>query len=90
MVMALWEHMAGAEVVHLLSLIAEQASLALVFGLHYLGHENSDLSLFVSTESDPRGNGLRHLKPGVDIGDLILESTVSYYDLISGPDSGKF
>jgi hypothetical protein len=64
--------------------------LALVFGLHYLGHENSALSLFVSTELDPSGHGLSHLKPEVDIGDLIWESRVSFYNMINGPDSGNF
>jgi hypothetical protein len=58
----------------------------LVFRLHYLGHENSALSLFVGTESDPRGHGLSYLKPGVNIGELI---GCSYYDLINGPASGQ-
>jgi hypothetical protein len=61
----------------------------LVFRLHCLGHKNSALSLFVATESDPRGHGLRHLKPGVNIGDMIRVSEGSYYDLINGPDSGQ-
>jgi hypothetical protein len=61
----------------------------LVFGLHYLGHKNSALSLFVGAESDPRGYVLSHLKPGVDIGELIMASGGFYYDLINGPDSGK-
>jgi hypothetical protein len=58
----------------------------LVFGLHYLGHENSALSLFVGTESNPRGHGL---KPGVDIGELIRVSGGSYYNLINGLDGGQ-
>jgi hypothetical protein len=61
----------------------------LVFRLHCLGHKNSALSLFVGTESDPRGHGLSHLKPGVNLGELVGVSGGSYYDLINGPDSGK-
>jgi hypothetical protein len=50
----------------------------LVFGLQFLGHENSALSPFVGTESDLRGHGLSQLKPVVEIGELIWESGVSY------------
>jgi hypothetical protein len=61
----------------------------LVLRLHYLDHKNSALSLFVGAELDPRGRGLGHLKPGVNIGELIGVSRDSYYDLINGPDSGQ-
>jgi hypothetical protein len=61
----------------------------LVFKLHCLGHENSALFLFVDTELDPRGHGLRYLKPGVNIGELVGVSGSSYYNLLNGPDSGK-
>jgi hypothetical protein len=61
----------------------------LVFGVHCLCHENSALSLFAGTELDPRGHGLSHLKPGVNIGELVRVPRASYYDLINGPDIGK-
>jgi hypothetical protein len=61
----------------------------LIFGLHYLGHENSALSLFVGTESVLRGHGLSHLKPGVDIRELVRMSRASYNDVINDPDSGQ-
>jgi hypothetical protein len=63
--------MVGAQVV-LLDPLAEQAWLA--SDLHYLGHENSALSLFVGPESDPRGHDLSYLKPGIDIGELVSVS----------------
>jgi hypothetical protein len=62
---------------------------SLVSRLHYLGHENSVLSVFVGAELDPRGHGLSHLKPGVNIGEQISVSCVSYYGLINGPDCGQ-
>jgi hypothetical protein len=46
----------------------------LVFRFHYLGHKNSALSLFIGIESYQRGHGLSHLKPGVNIGELIVVS----------------
>jgi hypothetical protein len=61
----------------------------LVFRLHCLGHKNSAVSLFVVIESDPRGHGLSHLKPGVDTGELIRVPGASYYDLVNSPDSGQ-
>jgi hypothetical protein len=48
------------------------------------------LSLFIDTESDPSGHGLGHLKPEVNIGELVWESGGSCYDLINGPDRRKF
>jgi hypothetical protein len=53
-----------------------------------VGHENSALSLFVTTELDPRG-GLSHLEPGVNIWKLVRVPRVSYYDLINGFDHGQ-
>jgi hypothetical protein len=86
-VAAHWECTAGAQVTHLLDPLQNRLGQLLVFRLHYLGHKNSALSLFVGTESDPRGHGLSHLKPGVNIGELFGVSGDSYYSLINGPDS---
>jgi hypothetical protein len=61
----------------------------LVFRLHYLGHKNSVLSLFVGAELDPRGHGLSHLKPGVNVEELFGVFRTSYFDLINGSDSGQ-
>jgi hypothetical protein len=44
---------------------------------------------FVGAEFDPRGHDLSHLKPGVDIGEMIRVSRGSFYDLINGPDTGQ-
>jgi hypothetical protein len=74
MVVVCWECTAGAQVFHLLDPLAEQAWSASDPWASLLGHKNSAPSLFVDTESDPREHGLSHLKPEVDIGELILES----------------
>jgi hypothetical protein len=66
-----WEHMAGAQVVHLLDPLAEQAWSAFGLWASLPGLKNSALSLFVGTELGPRGHGLSHLKPGVNIGEPI-------------------
>jgi hypothetical protein len=76
-------------VVHLLDPLAEQAWSASVFRLYCLAHENSAVSLFISAKLDSRGHGLSHLKPGVNIWELVGVLRVSYYDLINGPDSGQ-
>jgi hypothetical protein len=79
----------GAQVVHLLDPLAERLGQLLVFRLHCLGHENSALSLFIGAELDPRGHGLSHLKPGVNVEELVRVSRTSYFDLINGFDSGQ-
>jgi hypothetical protein len=89
MVAALWECTEGAEVIHFLDPLQNRLGQLLVFRLHYLGHQNYALSLFVGTESDPRGHGLSNLKPRVGIGELIRVSRGFYYNLINGPDSGQ-
>jgi hypothetical protein len=39
-VVVCWEGTMGAQVVHILDLLAEQVWSVLIFGLHYLGHKN--------------------------------------------------
>jgi hypothetical protein len=58
MVAVHWECTAGAQVIHFLDPLQNRLGRLLVFRLHYLGHENSALSLFVGVESDPWGHGL--------------------------------
>jgi hypothetical protein len=66
-----WECMAGALAAHLLDPLAEQVWSGLVFRLYCLGHKNSALSLFISAELNPRGHGVSHPEPGVNIWKLV-------------------
>jgi hypothetical protein len=84
-----WECMVGTQVVHLWIPLQNRFGQLMVFRLHCLGHENSALFHFVGPESDPRGHGLSHMKPGVNIWELIRVPRASYYNLINGPDSRK-
>jgi hypothetical protein len=60
----------------------------LVFRLHYLGHENSALSLFVGAELDPRGKS-EPMEARNRYRGMIGMSRGLYYDLTDGPDSGQ-
>jgi hypothetical protein len=89
MVEVCWECMVGELAAHLLDPLQNRFGQILVFRLYCLGHENSALSLSVSTESDPGGHGLSHPEPGVNIWKLVGVPRVSFYDLINRSDLGQ-
>jgi hypothetical protein len=89
MMVACWEHTVGYRWFIFWIPFQNMLGQLLVFRFHYLGHVNSALSIFVGTELDPRGHGLSHLKPEVNIGEQIRVVGGFYYELINGPNSGK-